>query len=120
MKNVMDQAMAQFASQLPAGVAPQAPQAEVKKPKVLIVGLLPDQGHEIQREFGRHFDFKIFDSNVTADKIKANMPNSDHAILMTKFVSHPTQAAMRGHPGFIFCNGTVAALKDQLAKLIRK
>lgn len=101
--------------------APVAPAPEVLKgkEKVLIVGVQPNQGQEIQKEFGRHFDFKIFDSNVTAEKIKANIAFTDHAILMTRFVSHSTQSAMRGHPGFIFCNGTVVALKDQLARLIK-
>lgn len=111
-------AMAQAVTTIAAPVIPT--HQETIKKKVLVVGLQPMQGHEIQREFGRAFDFKIFDSNVSADKIKSNLKGHDYAVLMTKFVSHSTQAAMRGHPGFTFCNGTVQALKDTLANWVGK
>jgi len=84
------------------------------KPKILIVGLLPQQGQEIHQLFGKRYDLRIFDSNVTSEKIRSLMPNMDRAIVMTKFISHRVQDILRGHAGFCHCNGSVAALKELL------
>ncbi len=102
--------MPTFASVIPS--VPSAPR-EIK-PKVLVVGLLPQQAQEIQMLYGKRYDLRIFDSNVTSDKIRSLMPHCDRAIVMTKFISHRVQDVLRGHPGFTHCNGSVAALKELL------
>lgn len=84
------------------------------KPKVLIVGLLPQQAQEIQQLYGKRYDLRIFDSNVTSDKIRSLMPHCERAIVMTKFISHRVQDVLRGHAGFTHCNGSVTALKELL------
>jgi len=82
--------------------------------KILIVGLLPQQGQEIHQLYGKRYNLRIFDSNVTSEKIRSLMPNMDRAIVMTKFISHRVQDVLRGHAGFCHCNGSVAALKELL------
>jgi len=89
------------------------PPKEVRQ-KILIVGLLPQQGQEIHQLYGKRYDLRIFDSNVTSEKIRSLMPNMDRAIVMTKFISHRVQDVLRGHAGFCHCNGSVAALKELL------
>ena len=82
--------------------------------KVMIIGLIGQQGQEIRSEFGKLYDLRIFDSEVTTDKIRSNLPSCDKAIIMTKFISHRVQDAVRGLNGFTYCNGGVTALKELL------
>lgn len=88
--------------------------AKMNKPRVLIVGLLGQQAQEIQKEWSQVYDLRIYDSDVTSDKIRSILPHCDKAILMTKFASHRAQDAMRGCNGFTYCNGGVSALKELL------
>jgi hypothetical protein len=82
--------------------------------KVIVVGLLPVQTNEVQKEFGAYYDLRFFHSNTPVPQIRESMKNVDFAIMMTNFVSHSTQSAMRSHPGFIYCNGNSTALKMAL------
>jgi hypothetical protein len=88
--------------------------------KVIVVGLLPVQTNNIQKRFGHKFDFKFIGSNTPNQQIRDSMKNADIGILMTRFVSHPTQAAMRDHPGFTFCNGNSTALENLLEEKISR
>jgi len=89
-----------------------------KKPdtrkKVIVVGLLPVQTNEVQKEFGAFYDLRFFHSNTPVPQIRESMKKVDFAVMMTNFVSHSTQTAMRSHPGFIYCNGNSTALKMKL------
>lgn len=99
-----------------AAVAPVQPvkqQPQAKK-KVIVVGLLPVQANEVQKEFGRVFDMKFVGTNVPSQQIRDSAKNADIAICMTKFVSHSTQNTLRGHAGFNFCNGNTTALRIML------
>lgn len=84
------------------------------RPKVIVVGLLPVQTNEVQAEYGKVFNLRFFNSNVPSQQIKESAKHCTFAILMTKFTSHSTAAALRAHPGFIFCNGNSSALKQIL------
>jgi len=84
------------------------------RPKVIVVGLLPVQTNEVQKEFGAFYDLRFFGSNTPVPQIRESMKNVDFAVMMTKFVNHSTQSAMRSHPGFIYCNGNSSALKMAL------
>jgi len=105
---------------LPVPASMPVPIAEtVQKPidirkKVMIIGLIGQQGQEIRSEFGKLYDLRIFDSEVTTDKIRSNLPSCDKAIIVTKFISHRVQDAVRGLNGFTYCNGGVTALKELL------
>ena len=98
----------------PAKVEPPA------RKKVIVVGLLPVQTNDIQKRFGHKFDFKFIGSNTPNQQIRESIKHGDIGILMTRFVSHPTQAAMRDHPGFTFCNGNSTALENLLEEKIVK
>jgi hypothetical protein len=102
-----------------SGAAPvQVEQPKQYRRKVLVVGLLPIQTQETQRDFGRVFDFKFITSNTPSQQIKDASKNADIAIIMTQFVSHSTQAALRQHPGFEYCNGNSTALKMLLEEKV--
>lgn len=92
----------------------------VPKKRVLIVGLLDHVSHRIKDEWGSAFDLRCFDNNVTIDQVKDNLPAADYAILMTRFVSHKLQNAMRGHPGFLYCDGSQARVKEMLNEISLK
>jgi len=66
------------------------------------------------------FDFKFIGSNTPNQQIRDSTKNADIAIAMTQFISHPTQAALRGHPGFTFCNGSSSALKVILEEKVAR
>ena len=101
-----------------SGAAPVQEQPKPFRRKVLVVGLLPIQTQETQRDFGRVFDFKFITSNTPSQQIKDASKNADIAIIMTQFVSHSTQAALRQHPGFEYCNGNSTALKMLLEEKV--
>ena len=84
------------------------------RPKVIVVGLLPVQTNEVQAEYGKVFNLRFFNSNVPSQQIRESAKHCTFAILMTKFTSHSTAAALRAHPGFLFCNGNSSALKQML------
>lgn len=88
------------------------------KKRILIVGLLPDQTNQIRNEFGKVFDLRFYGTDVPSSQIRDALNKVDMAIAMTKWISHPTQAVLRRHAGFTFCNGTVTALKDLLSTRI--
>ena len=104
----------------PSVVAQASVQPEKQqKKKVVVVGLLNEkQTSDTQRDFGRVFDFKFITANTPSQQIKDAARHADIAIAMTQFISHSTQAALRGHPGFNFCNGNSSALKVMLQEKI--
>lgn len=111
-----------FQSEMRAALAPSTAQHEkstitetkVPRKKVVVVGLLSVQTNDVQKELGYAYDFRFVGAKTPSQQIKETAKNADIAILMTQFVSHPTQAAIRQHPGFLFCNGNSSALKHLL------
>jgi hypothetical protein len=97
-------------------VAPTPTQAQANdtRRKVVVVGMLPHLGQEIQVAYSKLFDLRFVKSETKHDQLRDMVKHADMAIVMTKFVSHSTAAVMRGHPGMIFCNGTTTALKQIL------
>jgi hypothetical protein len=120
-EKVVREQLAAGGMSMPAVNTPQ-PEKEEKpqKKKVIVVGLLPVQTNDIQKRFGHIFDFKFIGSNVPNQQIRESIKHGDIGILMTRFVSHPTQAAMRDHLGFTFCNGNSTALENLLQEKVTK
>ena len=83
------------------------------KPSVAIVGLLPGQVSRIDAQYGDKLNMCYIDADRSRPKVQATAASSDHVIVMTRFVSHETQAAVRGHSGLIYCNGAESAVKHQ-------
>lgn len=89
-----------------------------RRKKVAVVGLLAVQANDIKVEFGRSLDLRFFESTVTSDQIEEGIKHVDFAVLMTRFTSHKTQDKMRGHSGFMFCNGNSSSLKALLREKV--
>ena len=89
-------------------------QEKQTKRKIMILGLQSQQAQEISKEYGNVYDLRIFDNTVTTDRIRSNLSTCERAIIMTKFIGHHIQSAVKGHAGFTYCNGTVSALNDLL------
>ena len=82
--------------------------------KIAIIGLKPDQEQRIAKEFAYH-DFSFVSS--TSGGKRPNVPDADTVMLMTKFVSHEQQAAVRNHGGLQFVNGGLSSLRELLRSL---
>jgi len=67
---------------------PKDVQTEVKR--VLIVGLLGDQENEVREKFDKIFKLAFFKTGEMKT-LRLQAQHADKAILMTKFISHPTQ-----------------------------
>lgn len=87
-------------------------------PSVAVIGLLPAQANRVESKFGDRLDLCFIDGNKSTPRVEATAASSDYVIVMTRFVSHETQTAVRGHGGLIFCNGAESALKNQLDALL--
>ena len=85
---------------------------------VTVVGLLPVQANRVQADFGDKVDLKFIRSDTTAQKIAATAESSDYVILMTKFISHEIQSALRKHDGLNYCNGGISSVGVKLDELL--
>jgi len=86
-------------------------------PKVMIVGLEKNQPNEIAEEFGEMLDLRFILATDSITLLKSGARHSDYVVLMTKFISHRHQEAVREHEGLIYANGSVSNLKDVLMPL---
>lgn len=85
---------------------------------VAVIGLLPQQAGAIQMEYSDRFDLKFLDASTRTPQIKATTSSSAKVILMTKFINHGVQDAVRSHPGLTYVNGGVSSVKQALNGLI--
>lgn len=88
-----------------------------KKPKVLVVGLLPNQAGIVQSEFYEAFDIRFAESDTPTKRLESMASDCDRVMLMTNFISHSTQDAVKKHPGFERIQGGVSKVKDRLTEL---
>ena len=95
--------------------AVKAPKIDL--PKVMIVGLQGSQPNDIVDEYGEVLDLRFIEATSSTSLLKAGAKHSDFVVLVTKFISHHHQEAVREHPGLIYCNGVVSELKDILLPL---
>lgn len=86
-------------------------------PSITVVGLMPEQARKVQEHFGDAFDLHFLKSETALGRVRSVSESSDHVILMTKFITHNMQDALRGHDGLIFCPGGVSSVDAILAKL---
>lgn len=88
------------------------------KPSVTIIGLLPRQAEQVAAVYGDEADLKFVSVDMAASRIKATAESTDHVILMTKFMPHEVQAAVRKHEGLTYCNGGVSSVNMKLDQLL--
>lgn len=58
--------------------------------RIMVIGPIGNQINEINREFSRHEDVRVFVHNK--DQMTGDLPACDHVVLMAKFVSHSHQS----------------------------
>lgn len=88
------------------------------KPSVTIVGLLPRQAERVHNEYGGEVDLQFAYVNDSMAKIRTTAESSDHVILMTRFIPHDIQVALRGHGGLTYCNGGTSSVGAKLDELL--
>lgn len=105
---------------LPEGVTRLHAAPRDRKPRVLVVGLLRQQAHEVEDSMRQtlNLDFvQVENSGGSAIEEKAR--NADLVVLMTKFISHKHQdAAKRANEHVVYRNGGVSELKRWLTSWI--
>jgi hypothetical protein len=84
------------------------------RPGVLILGLLPQTGEVLRREFGHRLDIQWYDSD---DASKRNVHPMANVVLMTKFINHSIQERWRKAGVLHYCNGGQGELRQILAGL---
>jgi hypothetical protein len=84
------------------------------RPGVLILGLLPQTGEQMRREFGHRLDIQWYDSD---DASKRNVHPMANVVLMTKFINHSIQERWRKAGVLHYCNGGQGELRQILAGL---
>lgn len=89
-----------------------------RRPRALIVGLLPGQQDIITREFGRELDLRFVTSQAqVSNRAKELSHTSDAAILMTKFVNHAAEDIIKSRGGrLIRVSGGLSQLRDTLTQ----
>jgi predicted transcriptional regulator len=88
-----------------------------RQPKVFVIGLIPHQAGIIQSEFHECFDLRFAEADTPAKRLESMANDCDRVIVLTSFISHSTQDAVKKHPGFERISGGMARLKDRLMEL---
>lgn len=78
------------------------------KPRVTIIGLLNDQVHSIQREFGDKFSVRCIDTDRA---MGLTPPDADAYLLMKNFINHPLYHKYRDFPNHVLIDGGMSSLR---------
>lgn len=85
---------------------------------ITILGLKPNQGTKIESLFGDRASFKFIDVDTPPQQIQATAASSDDVLVMTKFVPHRAQNAIRDHDGLVYVNGGVSSAVLKLEEIL--
>jgi hypothetical protein len=80
--------------------------------KVAIIGLHSSQETQVRDLFEDRFDLTFVSSS--SGRISSAVDGADKVVVMTKFISHQAQDAVRKHPGLLYSNGGVSSLQRLL------
>lgn len=87
-----------------------------KLPRVLIMGLKPQQAGLISQEFSSCFDLRFWkEEGVT--KLDSMAKNADVVISMTDFITHSQEAHVKDLPSYRRAGGGMSGLRDLLTRL---
>lgn len=89
----------------------------VLNPKVTIVGLLPVQANKIKSLYGDDLNLQFITAETSPAQMQLTAESSDQVILMTKFIPHDAQTALR-KLDLVYCNGGVSSLKLKLDAML--
>lgn len=96
--------------------SPVPPEVVKRQPKVLIVGLLPQQRNLIASEFSQYFDLRFW-KDESPHTLKSLTKTSDVVIIMTDWVAHghvATVKAAGGQDKIRLMSGTMTTLREYL------
>jgi len=85
----------------------------VSKPRVVVIGLLGDQVHSVNREFGSMFDLKFIDTDRA---MGMTPPDADIYLLMKNFINHPLYHKYQVYPNHVLIDGGMTSLRTWLYK----
>ena len=68
---------------------------KTKLPRVLVIGLLPEQQHMIAKEFSEVLDTRFVGSNDNVNMMKSNASQAVKVFIMADFISHSSVAAVQ-------------------------
>ena len=80
---------------------------ETKK-RIIIIGLLGDQVHNITREYGNAYDLKFIDTDRA---MGMSPPDADAYLLMKNFINHPLYHKYQGFPNHVLIDGGMSTLR---------
>lgn len=83
----------------------------VKKPRVIVIGLLGDQVHAINNEFKDEYDLKFIDTDRA---MGLSPPDADAYLLMKNFINHPLYHKYQVFPNHVLIDGGMTALRTWL------
>lgn len=85
---------------------------QVTKPRVLVVGPMPSQGHRLVAMFADRVDVVVLKPEQhQSPAMRRTMPDAELCVLMTDFISHAVQGAIkaRGYPALRLVSGGIHA-----------
>lgn len=85
--------------------------------KITIIGLLPMQANKVKELYADKADLRFISVDTQTSKVQSTAESSSQIILMTKFIPHEIQTALKKHD-LVFCNGGVSSLKVKLDELL--
>jgi hypothetical protein len=80
----------------------------IKKKRIVIIGLLNDQSHAMQREFAADFDVRCIDTDRA---MGMTPPDADAYLLMKNFINHPLYHKYQVFPNHVLIDGGMSALR---------
>ena len=91
------------------------PTPKANRPGVLVLGLLPQTGEQMRREFGDRLDIEWYDSD---DATTRQVHPMAHVVLMTRFINHSIQERWRKAGHLHYCNGGASQLWGVLDHIV--
>jgi len=82
--------------------------SSIHKPRVVVIGLIPDQEQLITREFQDRFALKFINA---ADAKHATVPDANAYLLMKNFISHAVYDKYQAYPQHVLIDGGMSALR---------
>ena len=78
------------------------------KPRITIIGLLGDQVHSIEKEFGETFAVRCIDTDRA---MGMSPPDADAYLLMKNFINHPLYHKYQRFPNHVLIDGGMTSLR---------
>lgn len=117
ISRIVDRRVSVLMREIYSGVSEEVSHTKVKKPRILISGLLHGQESRLKQEFGEFFTFVFHKKDHKASLLTPLLHNVDHVIIMTAVISHSISNAVAPHPSVFYCHGMVEDARKILLKL---